>query len=118
MRNFTIGFNVFKGSLSFNEFIGMSLWIMTFLTLFWGLIQFFLAIIVIICYNSSCCDIFRFLQIFLGRSGGTADAVDSKSTVGDNMRVQIPSPALKPCKCNTYRAFCCYIPLRYGDYYE
>ena len=30
------------------------------------------------------------------------------------MRVQIPSPALKPCKCNTYRAFCCYIPLRYG----
>ena len=47
-----------------------------------------------------------------------ADAVDSKSTVGDNMRVQIPSPALKPCKCNTYRAFCCYIPLRYGDYYE
>lgn len=27
------------------------------------------------------------------RSGGTADAVDSKSTGGDIVRVQIPSPA-------------------------
>ena len=33
-------------------------------------------------------------QNSMRRSGGTADAVDSKSTVGDNVRVQIPSPAL------------------------
>ena len=45
------------------------------------------------------------------------DAVDSKSTVGDNVRVQIPSPAFSGAKLNVsgsgFAPFC--IPRRMGE---